>query len=208
MPTLHRKRKNMHDAAFITTTLLLSRLHDVADQEAWRLFDSRFRKVLVATAGRLGLDGSEAEDVAQETMMQALRDYRAGRYDRTRGRLSSWILGIAHHRITDAKRRDARRRSLPEQTPSCDESTLSEAFECELEREIFNQAWESVRENSQIAPSTLLAFELTALRGVPASEAARQTGLTVDQVYVARTRVSKRLREVVEELERAVRDGL
>ena len=198
----------MHNAAFITTTLLLSRLHDDADEEAWNQFDRRFRKVLIATAGRLGLSGSDAEDAAQETMLQALRDYRAGRYDRTRGRLSSWILGIAHNRITDAKRRGARRRNLPEHTPACDEAALSEAFEGELEREIFNQAWETVRDRSQMAPSTLLAFELTALRSVPAIEAARRSELTVEQGYVARTRVAKRLREVVEELDRAVRDGL
>jgi RNA polymerase sigma-70 factor (ECF subfamily) len=198
----------MHDAAFITTTLLLTRLHDVADEEAWRLFDRRFRTVLVATAGRLGLNPSDAEDVAQETMLQALRDYRAGRYNRSRGRLSSWIIGIARHRISDAKRREARGRSVPDRMPACDESTVTEAFEYELERVIFNQAWETVRDHSQIAPNTLLAFELTSLRGVPASESARQCNLTVEQVYVARTRVAKRLREVVEDLDRAVRDGL
>ncbi|MCR9217810.1 MAG: sigma-70 family RNA polymerase sigma factor [bacterium] len=198
----------MHNAAFITTTLLLSRLHDDADEEAWNLFDRRFRKVLVATAGRLGLNASDAEDAAQETMLQALRDYRAGRYDRTRGRLSSWILGIAHHRISDAKRRGNRSTSRPDHANDCDEAALSDAFECELEREIFNQAWEMVRDESQMASNTLLAFELTAIRGVPAGEAARQSEMTVEQVYVARTRVAKRLREVVEDLDRAVRDGL
>ncbi|HSG63496.1 MAG TPA: sigma-70 family RNA polymerase sigma factor [Gammaproteobacteria bacterium] len=154
------------------------------------------------------MNSSDADDVAQETMMQALRDYRAGRYDRTRGRLSSWILGIAHHRISDTKRRDARRHSLPCQTIADDEQALADAFEVELEREIFEQAWETVRTQSSMAPGTLLAFELTALRGVPAGEAARQCELTTEQVYVARTRVARKLREVVEELDRAVRDGL
>ena len=38
------------------------------------------------------------------------------------------------------------------------------------------------------------------LRGVPAPEAASQCGMTVDQVYVAKSRITRRLRDLVREL--------
>ena len=50
----------------------------------------------------------DAADVAQETLTDFLRDYRAGKYDRRRGRLRSWISGIARHRVLDTLRQRAR----------------------------------------------------------------------------------------------------
>ena len=196
--------------AFLTTTLLLARLNDSGDVEAWRLFDGRFRGVVVAAGVRLGLSEPDAEEAAQETLVQAVRDYQAGRYDRTKGRLSSWIVAIAHHRITDAKR--SRRRVheidpevLSEHRPEEDE--VAEAFELAMERRIFEEAWTRLQAEGGSDPRTLQAFELTAMRGVPAKEAAAQTGLSVEQVYVAKNRVANRLRNMVEEIDRVFRDG-
>ncbi len=198
-----------------TTTLLLNRLHDSRDGDAWKQFDDRFRGVILAAALRLGLAPSDAEEAAQETIVQALRDYQAGKYDRAKGRLSSWIISIAHHRISDLKRVRKRRAASPSDNPPGEPATqdlpvadVAAAFDDALERRIFEQAWEQLRSQNTISQSTLLAFELTALRGVPPAEAAAQCGISVDQVYVARTRIARRLREIVETLDRAIRDGL
>lgn len=198
----------MTEPAFITTTLLLERLHDSRDEGAWRLFDDRFRGVIVATGLRLGLSRIDAEEAAQETIAQALRDYQAGRYDRSRGRLSSWIVSIAHHRIVDAQRARKPHLEVDNAMVETRASDVAAAFDQALEKRIFEEAWDLVRTTSNASAATLLAFELTALRSVPALEAAAQCGMTVEQVYVARNRVSHRLREVVEKVDRAVRDGL
>lgn len=192
----------------ITTTLLLDRLHDSRDEGAWRLFDDRFRGVIVATGLRLGLSRTDAEEAAQETIAQALRDYQAGRYDRSRGRLSSWIVSIAHHRIVDTQRARKPHIEIDAGMVETRASDVAAAFNLALEKHIFERAWELVRTTSNASAGTLLAFELTALRSVPASEAALQCGMTVEQVYVARNRVSERLRDAVEKIDRAVRDGL
>lgn len=48
-----------------------------------------------------------AEDVVQEALLSLWRS--GGRYDRTRGSVRSWLLGIVHHRAIDLLRRhDAR----------------------------------------------------------------------------------------------------
>ncbi len=200
----------MVQPAFLTTTLLLSRLHNSDDVEAWKLFDDRFRQVVVSVGVRMGLGESDAEEAAQETLVQAVRDYQAGRYDRSRGRLSSWIVAIAHHRISDAKRRRRREQGAPFETPVGDSpvvSEVAEAFELALERRIFEEAWSRLQTEGGSDRKTILAFELTAMRGVPAKEAAAQTGLSVEQVYVAKNRVAHRLRDAVEEIGRVVRDG-
>lgn len=204
----------MTNAHPVTTTLLLERLHDSQDGEAWRLFDERFRGVLISTGLRLGLCAQDAEDAAQETMLQALREYQAGKYDRSRGRLSSWIVGIARHRVMDVQRARLRRGGLRAElddragAAALMELDVAEAFDRSLERHIFDEAWRVLKTESKSDPGTIDAFELTSLRGVSIAHAAEMTGLSVDQVYVARNRVAKRLQQLVERIDRAVRDGV
>lgn len=203
----------MATEVFITTTLLLERLKDSRDTRAWEMFDQRFRGVITATAAKLGLAEADAADAAQETILQALRDYQAGKYDRSKGRLSTWIIAIAHHRIVDSMRKRRRERDLAagsragaDEDPSTGD--VAAVFDQALERRIFEQAWEKIQAESKLAHETLLAFELSALRQVPAAQVAARCGMSVDQVYVAKNRVSRRLQEMVEELSRAFRDGL
>lgn len=199
------------DPTPITTTLLLERLSDRADQTAWNEFDERFRRVILAAALRLGLSRPDAEEAAQETMLQAFRDYQQGRYDRARGRLSSWLIAIAHHRIIDIHRRRKRERHTDhpdDQLDAIPESDVKHAFDSAIERIVFEHAWSWLLENTRGRDDALRAFELTTMRGVPIPEAASQCAMSVDQVYVARSRIAARLRETVERFESAYRDGL
>ena len=50
---------------------------------------------------------SLAEDVVQEALLSMWRS--GARYDRSRGSVRNWILGITHHRAVDALRRDGQR---------------------------------------------------------------------------------------------------
>jgi RNA polymerase sigma-70 factor, ECF subfamily len=56
-----------------------------------------------------------AEDVVQEAFLSMWRS--GARYDRSRGSVRNWLLGITHHRVVDALRRDGphdRRRASDE----------------------------------------------------------------------------------------------
>ncbi|HEY2631912.1 MAG TPA: RNA polymerase sigma factor [Solirubrobacteraceae bacterium] len=50
-----------------------------------------------------------AEDVVQEALLSLWRT--GARYDRSRGSVRNWVLGITHHRAVDALRRDGVRTS-------------------------------------------------------------------------------------------------
>ncbi len=185
-----------------TTTRLLDALKDLSNEPAWGHIDARFRPVIAGLARRLGLTESDAEEVSQQTLSEFVRAYREGRYDRTKGRLSSWILGIARNTALSLQRSrragelvgDAAISALP------DEAELRGIWTDERDRAILNQALGMLRDESAIDERTLLAFELVGLRGVPATEAAQRCRMTVDQVYVAKTRVTKRLKVLVADL--------
>jgi RNA polymerase sigma-70 factor (ECF subfamily) len=192
-----------------TTTVLLESLKDPAQAAVWREFDARFRPLLTAFGVRLGLDPDEAEDVAQEALVEFVGAYREGKYDRSRGRLSSWIISIARNLISDRRRgagRLAGRRGDSAMVDLSDPAALGAVWDSEQHRLIIVRAMELLRRGRTGEPA-LRAFELVALRGVPAEEAALECGMSVDDVYAAKSRVTRRLRAIVQELTGAWREG-
>jgi DNA-directed RNA polymerase specialized sigma24 family protein len=83
------------------------------------------------------------------------------------------------------------------QDPASDDA----AWETERRQAVLALALTKLREESKTSDNTIRAFELTAIRGVPSDAAARECGMTVDEVYVAKNRVTKRLREIVAQLD-------
>ncbi|MCC6285673.1 MAG: RNA polymerase sigma factor [Phycisphaerales bacterium] len=182
-----------------TTTQLLDALRDPRDEASWASIDARFRPVVQGLAGRMGLNYSEAEEAAQQTLAEFVRAYRDNRYDRASGRLSSWILGIARNTILGQLKRRGAAEILGEDERFSD-AHMRSAWTEERDLAVLGEALSMLRDDSGVDDRTLLAFELTGLRGVPATEAASQCGMTVDQVYVAKSRITRRLRDLVREL--------
>ncbi len=176
----------MQHSTSVTTTHLLEGLLDPTNDEVWCTFDARFRPIIIAVARYLGLGTEDAEDVAQQTLLDVVRDYRRGKYVRGQGRLRWWILGIARHRVMDMHRRRFRRLdqrgdaalvNLPDDAQS--DARLSAVWDAEQERAILQQAMSELRESSRFEPQTLLAFEMVARCGAKADFVAAECGMTV-----------------------------
>jgi RNA polymerase sigma-70 factor (ECF subfamily) len=186
-----------------TTTQLLESLKDPSNEGSWRLLDERYRPVLAAFARKLGLSEDDAAEVAQLTLTQFAADYQGGRYDRTRGRLSSWMIGIARNRVADrgrALQKQRLQRGESAFSDLADDRTITEAWETARQRVIFERALDVLRTDSRMGERTIRAFELCAIRNTPAETAAQECGMTVAEVYVAKNRAIKKLREIVTQL--------
>ncbi len=84
-----------------TTTTLLDGLLDPRNMEAWRVFESRYRPLVIAYARRRGLQHADAEDLSQIVLGDFVKAYSSGQYDRQLGRLRHWLGGLATRRIAD-----------------------------------------------------------------------------------------------------------
>lgn len=191
---------------WVTTSTILERLRG-SDEAAWGTFAGRFRPPLLAFARRYGLRDSEAEDVVQETLLAFSEAYGAGKYDPARGRLSSWLFGIAWRQIANHRRQRAReydkrdergaRASFLAEVP--DERQAEKAWDAEWEKSLVNACLQQARH--EVAQNTYRAFELTVRQGRSPDEAAAELGLSRNAVYVAKHRVLKRLNELMKEYE-------
>ncbi len=192
---------------WVTTSTLLEDLREVEDAPAWDVFVGRFRQPITRFAASTGLRPADAEDVAQETLLAFTQAFRAGRYDRAKGRLSKWLFGIAYRHVLRARRRIGRQERLV--SSDTDGTTFfsgvpdEEAAATEWERRWDESALEHCLEQvrREIRPATYRAFELVVMAGCPAPEAAEALGVTVTTIYNAKHRVIKRLRELKEQVE-------
>lgn len=187
-----------------TTTALLEGLHEPGNRSAWNEFDRRYRPILVAFLRRMGLDDSDAGDVAQETLTCFVQDYRDKKYDRAQGRLRSWLVGIARCRLADMQRTKRRRREMRGESAIANIPNDTEAdriWEMEEQRHIFELAVGDLRTAGKFNVRTIDAFERVVLRHEPVESVSAQTGLSPQEIYNAKNRVVQRLREIVKRYE-------
>src|SRR3954453_9379283 len=140
-------------------------LHRLADEElmhlvrdgdarAFELIYDRHGGAAFSLAYRMVGDRAIAEDITQEAFLSMWRS--RVRYDRERGSVRAWVLGIVHHRTIDALRRNLahdRRRVTVEGIEERQEAPERERTEVEVARR--DEARE-VREAMQTLPGEQL----------------------------------------------------
>ncbi|UCC30811.1 MAG: sigma-70 family RNA polymerase sigma factor [Phycisphaerales bacterium] len=189
-----------------TSTILLLAIRDPGNAAGWEQFDHRYRPVLVMTARRLGLSQEDAEDAAQETLAAFAAGHRAGRYDRAKGRLRNWLLGIARHKIQDVHRSrgkremlEADRRETSGFLDKISDEQVDTTYETEWRRALLRECLNEVRHH--VEHKTLEAFELFGLKQWPVSAVAARLGMSEESVYQSKSRVLKHICRLREELE-------
>jgi RNA polymerase sigma factor (sigma-70 family) len=186
-----------------TNTCLLVGLRDMRNEQVWQEFCNRYCPVLVNFGRRLGLSEQDAEDAAQETLISFSKGYRDGLYDPEKGRLRTWLLAIAGNRIRDMHRRGEKNAGAGANTQLfdnlADDHSMSEAWEEEWRQAVLKACIAELRQ--QVEPVTLEAFELYALQGVAADEVARRLGISRNAVFLAKSRLLARLRDMQTQME-------
>ena len=189
-----------------TRASLLLRLPNATEAAAWNEFVSIYGPLVYRLARRRGLRAADADDLVQDVFTSVAKSI-ARWLDRTdRGRFRAWLFRIARNAALNALTR-ARIRpvggdeaaELIAQHPAPAEEA-SDQFNVEYRRELFRWASEQVR--ASVAETTWAAFWMSSVEARPIAEVAEELGLSRGRIYVARSRVIARLREVVRQFER------
>ena len=163
-----------------TTTVLLQGLFDSENEAVWSEFDARYRPILVAFARRLGLGEADAADVAQETLLEFIGAYRGGRYDRERGRLRSWLIGIARTRVAAIRRFRAGRREVRGASALLDlddEAGMTRVWDAERRGVILREAMHELRAGTRLRDETINVFEMLVVHQMPVAAVAEEMGI-------------------------------
>jgi RNA polymerase sigma-70 factor (ECF subfamily) len=191
----------------ITSTLLLEQLKDPRGQTAWQQFVDRYEPMLVRYGRRLGLREEDARDAAQEALMTFCVAYKEGKYHREKGRLRNWLFGMARNHILRLLQAAGKEPSPPggrtdrtdllAQVPAEDE--WEEIWGQEWREAVVRQCLQEVRK--EFDAKTVRAFELFTGQDWPAERVARELGMTENAVYLAKSRILRRIRRLIPRME-------
>ena len=188
-----------------TSVSLLLRIRDSDDREAWEEFSNIYRPAIVGWARQKGLQNADAEDLAQQVLIKVAKSIPTWEHDPQRATFRTWLNRVTHNAalnaITRAKpdRASGNSKIMDFLNESTSNDQSCEMLTIEIRREVFRYAANEIQPEFQ--PNTWSAFWLTSVDGHPVDEIASQLGKNPGSIYAARSRVMRRLKAKIEELQ-------
>jgi RNA polymerase sigma-70 factor (ECF subfamily) len=184
-----------------TRPSLLLRLRDA---EAWSTFVHTYGPVVYGHCRYRRLAHADAEDVTQKTFARVVSGIRTFDYRPGLGRFRDWLGTLVRNEINRHLAKEASARNgrlavcanaaLDAMPDSGEDAAWSEALSARLLQVSLERA------RPHFEGSTWRAFELAWLEDRPAAEVSQVLGQPLDWVYVAKSRVLKRLRQEIQQL--------
>jgi RNA polymerase sigma-70 factor (ECF subfamily) len=197
-----------------TRASLLHRLKDWRDQASWQQFFDTYWRLIYDVARRSGLGDAESQDVVQETMLAVAKHMPGFQYDPANGQFKSWLLNLTRWRIIDQIRKQART-PVTDPLPLHEKSSLSKPVDCVVDPasnvldELWEAEWHKTLFNAALAivkrrvdPHNYQLFDFYVNKEWPPAKVATTFQTTVDQVYLAKHRITEMLKTEVARLER------
>ena len=171
--------------------------------EAWAVFHTRYRAVILGWCLRRGLPPDAAEDLTQDVLLKLFRHLPRYRHDPARGQFRGWLKTVVNNALTDFWRRQQGRpergvggtaflERLGDLASPEAAAELSGAIE-DRSRTTAAEVLERVR--ARLKETTWQAFYQTVVDERPAAEVAAELKLSVASVYKASYRVKQMLLE-------------
>lgn len=184
---------------------LLQRLK-LESPEAWRRLVHLFGPLVYQWCRRYGLQAADATDVGQEVFRTVACRIGRFRRDRPADTFRGWLWTITRSRIVDNWRRQQRQpQATGGSTAQIRLANLAAAepgdlptSEPEVQHSLYRRGLQLIQD--EFAQRTWKAFWRVAVDGCPPVEVAEELGLSVNSVYLAKSRVLRRLREELGDL--------
>jgi RNA polymerase sigma factor (sigma-70 family) len=185
-----------------TRPSLLLRLRDPRDQEAWSRFVDVYGPLVHSHARRRGLSNEDAEDVTQRVFARVSEAIRKFDYDPQRGKFRDWLGFIVRNEVFRHWKKGERETRAPGGDDQTLEQVAGDPTDPEWTEEFHTHVLRVALARCQprFEPDTWWAFEKVWLDHFPARDVAQELSQPIDWVYVAKSRVLKRLWQEVQEL--------
>ena len=189
-----------------TSLTLLQRVRQ-NDQLAWDRLVSLYEPLVIHWCHRLGIGGTDADDIAQEVWIAAAKAIPEFRKERPQDSFRGWLFTIARHRMMDFFRRRAKSTEARGGTtavatlqshPHADDVSLADVEEESALQALHLRALELVRNDFE--SRTWQAFWRVVVDDRRPADVGADLDMSPNAVRTAKSRVLKRLREELGEL--------
>lgn len=184
-----------------TSVSLLYRVTHENDSESWNRMAELYTPLLRCWAERYNVQKADVDDLIQEVLLAMSRDLESFEHNGRVGAFRTWLKTVLIHRLKNAWRTRNRQPAAGQaswiesrlaelEDPS---SQLSQQWDQEHDRFVLKQLLRQTEPN--FSESTWAAFHRVAIEGQPADLVARDLELSLNAVFIAKSRVLRRLRE-------------
>jgi RNA polymerase sigma factor (sigma-70 family) len=192
-----------------TRASLLVRIRDGGDRLAWSEFVEVYGPLVYGYDRRHSLQDADAADLTQDVLLAVAGAAGRFAYAPARGSFRSWLFTVARTKWLNLAARQAREPRGAGDTATADrlrelpdrESDAPDAAEWDHEYQQRLLDWAAERVRGEFTDSTWQAFWRTAVARAKPTNVAAELGISVGAVYMARSRVTARLREQVKQAE-------
>jgi RNA polymerase sigma factor (sigma-70 family) len=173
----------------------------VPDADAMRTLYERHVDAVFRFAVRRCRNPEDVADLVSTVFLQMLRS--AGSYDRHRGEVRGWLLGIAARCLADQRRTDYRRSELLTRLRTAPALTADEAERVDSMLDAARMAPAAERALAQLTEAEQTLFLLVADDELTVADAARSLGLTPVAGRMRLARARRKLRAAMQQTARA-----
>ncbi len=182
-----------------THATLLARLSDGQDPAAWSEFCLRYGDLLRSFARQRGLQPADCDDIVQDVLAALAKSMPGFTYDPARGKFRSYLKTVTIHAIFARMRQNTGEVALEEVKTAAEAAAADQDVESQWDSQWrqyhLRQALRIIR--AEFSEADFAAFEQYAINGRTAQQTAESLSLTLDQVYQAKSRILRRLSQVI-----------
>ncbi|MFQ5411259.1 MAG: RNA polymerase sigma factor, partial [Phycisphaerae bacterium] len=182
-----------------THATLLKRLSAGPDPAAWQEFCDRYGALIRGFTRRYGLQPADSDDVVQEVLTALAQSMPRFRYEPGKGRFRSYLKTVVLHAIFRRFRQNRGEVPLEEGEdvvgPGADNPETDAQWEAEWRQYHLRLAMRTIE--TEFNERDRAAFDAYAIRGGDARTVAASLGMSLDQVYQAKSRILRRVGELV-----------
>lgn len=182
-----------------THATLLARLADGQDAVAWHEFCTRYGDLIRTFARQRGMQPSDCDDIVQDVLTSLTSAMRGFEYDPGKGKFRSYLKTVTLHAIFARLRQNKGEVALEEVKTAADAAAadrdVDSQWDAQWRHYHLQQAMHTIR--AEFNEADFAAFDQYAVSGRSAQQTAESLNMSVDQVYQAKSRILRRLSEVI-----------
>jgi RNA polymerase sigma-70 factor (ECF subfamily) len=187
-----------------TRPSLLVRLRDTSDHEAWSQFVTVYTPLIFGFCRNRGLSETDAGDVTQEVLKAVAGAIPRFRYDPRRSSFRNWLFTVVRSKLNNFIAAQARQprpagdSTILQFAENEPDPAIEEGWQRDYQARLVS--WAAHEIQGEFKEQTWNAFWRTAILGEAVDTVAGELGLTLNALYIARSRITSRLKQRIESI--------
>ena len=174
-----------------TRKTLLEKIR-TGDEVSWKEFFDRYSPVIAFVGKLYNFSDADCDDLVQNVMVKFFDSRQQFVYREKEVKFRTWFSRVIRSQAVDMLRKNRR---VPIEF-AADHDPFADEFDTQWRKVMLDEAMDELR--MRLESQTYQAFELYGLQGRKLADVMSALNLSKDQVYAAKSRGKKLLREIIE----------